>query len=138
MSVLYRWSETLYGGWGGAICTSSWSCSGVPSFAQATALSINPNDPFADSKLADEVWDEYNDLFAEGHINGLKLASSVEGAPFYQPNLVRVKSLESPIIVSDDRKSSADAKVDQSLGVRGLGEAVGVGSVRAVRLEHEK
>ncbi|KAH6988785.1 hypothetical protein BKA56DRAFT_611080 [Ilyonectria sp. MPI-CAGE-AT-0026] len=94
----------------GTICTSSSSCFGVPSFSEATAVIPNPNDPPAE----DEVWDEYDELFGENHINSPKSASSSEGAPFhletYQSNLVKEKALESPTIVSDHRKASKDSK----------------------------
>ncbi|KAK7416390.1 hypothetical protein QQZ08_012009 [Neonectria magnoliae] len=94
----------------GTICTSSSSCSRVPSFSEATAVIPSPDDPPAE----DEVWDEYNDLLVEENINGPKSASSSKGTPFhletYQSKLVKEKPLESPTITFDHRKASTHSK----------------------------
>ncbi|KAH7152928.1 hypothetical protein EDB81DRAFT_437947 [Dactylonectria macrodidyma] len=94
----------------GTICTSSSSCSAVPSFSGATAVIPNASDPPAE----DEVWDEYNDLLGEDHANGPKSASSSKGTPFhletYQSKLAKEKPMESPTIVFDHRKASTQSK----------------------------
>ncbi|KPM37272.1 hypothetical protein AK830_g9286 [Neonectria ditissima] len=94
----------------GTICTSSSSCSAVPSFSEATAVVPSPNDP----PVEDEVWDEYNDLLVEENVNGPKSASSSKGTPFhletYQSKLAKEKPLESPTITFDHRKASTHSK----------------------------
>ncbi|KAF7548241.1 hypothetical protein G7Z17_g7188 [Cylindrodendrum hubeiense] len=94
----------------GTIRTLSSSCSGVPSFSEATAVIPTANDPPAE----DEVWDEYNDLLGEENANGPKSASSSKGTPFhletYQSKLAKEKPMESPTIVFDHRKASTQSK----------------------------
>lgn len=94
----------------GTIGTSSSSCSGLYSFADATAIIPNPDDPPAE----DEVWDEYDDLLGDDSQKQPASASSSKGTPFhletYQSKLVREKPMESPTIKVDERKISTYSK----------------------------
>ncbi|KAH6970411.1 hypothetical protein BKA56DRAFT_678423 [Ilyonectria sp. MPI-CAGE-AT-0026] len=61
------------------IGTSSLRYSIVPSFPESAAVIHNPKNPPVD----DEVWDEYNDLFGEGHASDIESVSSPMGTPFH-------------------------------------------------------
>ncbi|KAL7922159.1 hypothetical protein ACQKWADRAFT_106956 [Trichoderma austrokoningii] len=86
-------------------CTSSTeSC--VYSYVEATAVIPKPDDPPAE----DEVWDEYDDLLGEEAVKDRQSTTSSKGVPFhletYEMKLMKGKSLESPTIVTDNRKLS--------------------------------
>ncbi|KKO99162.1 hypothetical protein THAR02_08737 [Trichoderma harzianum] len=88
--------------------TSTESCVSY-NYAEATAVIPKPDDPPAD----DEVWDEYDDLLGEDTVKARQSTTSSRGIPFhletYQVRLAREKpleSLESPTIVTDNRKLS--------------------------------
>ncbi|KAJ4856463.1 hypothetical protein T069G_09831 [Trichoderma breve] len=91
-------------------CTTSSTESCVSyNYAEATAVIPKPDDPPAD----DEVWDEYDDLLGEDNVKARQSTTSSRGIPFhletYQVRLAREKpleSLESPTIVTDNRKLS--------------------------------
>jgi hypothetical protein len=59
-------------------CTTSTS-SGIPSFADATAIVPDPHAPLVE----DEIWDEYNDLIGEEQLKVPPSAGSSQGVPFH-------------------------------------------------------
>ncbi|UKZ58057.1 hypothetical protein TrVGV298_011920 [Trichoderma virens] len=88
-------------------CTTSSTESCVSyNYAEATAVIPKPDDPPAD----DEVWDEYDDLLGEDTVKGRQSTTSSKGVPFhletYQMRLAKENPLESPTIVTDNRKLS--------------------------------
>ena len=84
------------------------SSSGVTSFAEATAVVPQPNDPPAE----DEIWDEYDDLLGDDDMRPPLSATSSKGRPFHLDSrrsrlAAKDKPMESPTIVMDTRNSHA-------------------------------
>ncbi|KAH8659470.1 hypothetical protein BGZ61DRAFT_523572 [Ilyonectria robusta] len=88
----------------GAIGTSSLSYSGVPSFFGAAVIP-KPSDPSAE----DEIWNEYDIMLVESHVDGPKSASSSEADPFALEYQIDLGKERAPVMGSDHRNASRDS-----------------------------
>ncbi|QPG94075.1 hypothetical protein C2857_004475 [Epichloe festucae Fl1] len=94
----------------GTVYTSSSSSGAANPYATATAIIPKPEDP----PIEDEVWDEYDDFFGDDSMKGPQSATSSTGVPFhletYQNKLTKEEALDSPVVVTDSRKTSTCSK----------------------------